>query len=87
MRQREGLRDWVGLHKRKEKEDRRDKGGKPSYGVVCLSNEKGRGSTRIVGYGQRQRALSSHVNRYLERELVLTRGYFFKIVGIEKNYA
>jgi hypothetical protein len=44
-------------------------------------------SAQIVGYGQRQRALSSHVNRYWEGKSVLTRGYFFKIVGIEKVYA
>jgi len=53
MRQREGLRDWLGLHKReeKEKECQTNKGGKPFYGDVCLNKRKGGGSTRFVGYG------------------------------------
>ena len=49
--------------------------------------KEGERSTQVVGYGQRQRALSSHVNRYWERKSVLTLGYFFEIVETEKVYA
>jgi hypothetical protein len=63
-----------------------NKGGKFIYDEVYLNNKKGGESTRIVGYGKRQRALSSHVNKYLRREFALTSGYFLVIVGIEKIY-
>lgn len=43
MRRKEGLRDWPGLRKKeeKEKEDKRNKGGKPFYGKVCPNNREG----------------------------------------------
>jgi hypothetical protein len=42
MRRIEGLRDWLGLHKREKKgrEEKRDKGGKPFYGKVCSIDKK-----------------------------------------------
>lgn len=47
--------------------------------------KEGERNVQIVGYGQRQSALSAHGNRYWKRELVvLTRGYVFEIVEIEK---
>jgi hypothetical protein len=73
--------------RKRQGEDKRDNGGKPFNDKVCPNIKEGERSTQIVGYGQRQRALSSHVNRYWERKSVLTRGYFFEIVGIEKVYA
>jgi hypothetical protein len=46
MRQREGLRDWLGLHNRdrKEKECERNRGVKAFNGKVCSSNKKGVGT-------------------------------------------
>lgn len=37
------MRVWLGLHKRKEKEDKRDKVGKPFCGKVSSSDKKSAG--------------------------------------------
>ncbi len=61
MKQRNGLRDWSGLSKKeeKEKEDRRNKGGKPFYGEVCPNIVERERGTRISDYWWRQKCLVS----------------------------
>jgi hypothetical protein len=84
------LEDWLGLHKVEKGirgRQKRQYEESPSITKVCPNIKEADGSTQILGYGQTQRAFSSYVNRYWERKSVLTRGYFFKIVGIEKVYA
>ena len=43
MRQKEGLRDWLGLHKREKKGCKRTRGAKAFNGKVCLIDRKGIG--------------------------------------------
>lgn len=47
--------------RKRQGEDKRDKGGKPFNDKVCPNIKEGERSTQIVCYGQRQRDPSSHV--------------------------
>ena len=73
--------------RKRQGEGKRDDGGKPFNDKACPNVKGGERSTQTVCYGQRQRRLTSHVNRYWERKSILTRGCCFEIVGIEKVYA